>query len=112
MGVLSSRSFFILLTEDAFCTRKSIHQSYRGNRLASNLSNLIGYVGQNPFIFAGTIAENIKYGYGEVSEDEIRRAAQQACIDIDIKNMSGLQWPLQETAELAKAGISIRSSDE
>lgn len=44
-------------------------------------------MGQNPFIFAGTIGENIKYGCGEVSEDEIRRAAQQACIDMDIENM-------------------------
>jgi ABC-type multidrug transport system fused ATPase/permease subunit len=69
-------------------------------------------VGQNPFIFAGTIAENIKCGCGVISEDEIRRAAQQACIDIDIENMSGFRWPLQETAELAKDGTSIRSSDE
>ena len=51
------------------------------------IGHLVGYVGQNPFIFAGTIMDNIKYGCGEVSEDEVHRAAKQACIHSDIENM-------------------------
>jgi ATP-binding cassette subfamily B protein len=53
------------------------------------IGDLIGYVGQNPFVFAGTIAENIAYGSEEATDDEIRRAARMACIHDEILAMPG-----------------------
>jgi ATP-binding cassette subfamily B protein len=53
------------------------------------IGELIGYVGQNPFIFAGTIAENIAYGREHSTETEIRRAAEMACIHDEILDMPG-----------------------
>jgi ATP-binding cassette subfamily B protein len=53
------------------------------------IGDLIGYVGQNPFIFAGTIAENIAYGREAATEVEIRRAAKMACIHDEILDMPG-----------------------
>jgi ATP-binding cassette, subfamily B, bacterial len=53
------------------------------------IGNLIGYVGQNPFVFSGTIAENIAYGRENASDDEIRRAARMACIHEEIMSMPG-----------------------
>ena len=53
------------------------------------IGELIGYVGQNPFVFAGTIAENIAYGREDATEDEIRRAAEMACIHEEILEMPG-----------------------
>jgi ATP-binding cassette subfamily B protein len=52
------------------------------------LSQLIGYVGQSPFMFAGTIAENIAYGCPPpFLPEDVRRAAQQACIHEEIMMM-------------------------
>ena len=50
---------------------------------------MIGYVGQNPFVFSGTIAENIAYGCEHATIDQIREAARMACIDKEIANMPG-----------------------
>jgi ATP-binding cassette, subfamily B, bacterial len=53
------------------------------------IGNLIGYVGQNPFVFSGTIAENIAYGREGASNEEIRKAARMACIHEEILAMPG-----------------------
>jgi ATP-binding cassette subfamily B protein len=54
------------------------------------IGRLIGYVGQSPFVFAGTIAQNIAYGCGrEIAEEGIRRAAEMACIHGEILAMPG-----------------------
>jgi ATP-binding cassette, subfamily B, bacterial len=53
------------------------------------IGELIGYVGQNPFIFAGTIAENIAYGCPDATPAKIRRAAEMACIHDEIAEMPG-----------------------
>ena len=53
------------------------------------IGNLIGYVGQNPFVFSGTIAENIAYGREDAGDDDIRRAARMACIHEEIMAMPG-----------------------
>jgi len=39
------------------------------------IGRLFGYVGQSPFVFAGTITENIAYGRDSPSPDAIRRAS-------------------------------------
>lgn len=49
-----------------------------------SIGRLLGYVGQSPFVFAGTIAENIAYGNHDATEEDIRRAAERACIHDEI----------------------------
>jgi ATP-binding cassette subfamily B protein len=51
------------------------------------LSHLIGYVGQNPFIFSGTIEENITYGTPRYLPEDVVRAAKRACIHDEIVAM-------------------------
>jgi ATP-binding cassette subfamily B protein len=52
------------------------------------LSRLIGYVGQTPFVFSGSIADNIRYGMaGDCPDSEVRRAAERAGIHADILAM-------------------------
>ena len=53
------------------------------------IGELVGYVGQNPFVFAGTIAENIAYGCDEATPEQIRQAAEMACIHDEIMMMPG-----------------------
>jgi len=53
------------------------------------IGELVGYVGQNPFVFAGTVAQNIAYGCDKPSDERIRRAAELACIHDEILMMPG-----------------------
>ena len=52
------------------------------------IGNLVGYVGQAPFVFAGTIADNIAYGSDTASIEDVQRAAQMACLHDEIQEMS------------------------
>jgi ATP-binding cassette subfamily B protein len=54
-----------------------------------SIGRLVGYVGQSPFVFAGTIAENIAYGSDPVAAAEIEQAARMACLHDDIRAMPG-----------------------
>ncbi|HYT89971.1 MAG TPA: ABC transporter ATP-binding protein [Gemmataceae bacterium] len=54
-----------------------------------DIARLIGYVGQTPFVFAGSIAENIAYGNDGVTREDIRRAARLAHLDEEILAMPG-----------------------
>ena len=40
------------------------------------LQSNLGYVLQSPHLFSGTIADNIRYGKPETTDEEVRRAAQ------------------------------------
>lgn len=51
------------------------------------IGKLIGYVGQNPFLFAGTIAENIAYDTENATREDIVHAARMACIHEEIGAM-------------------------
>jgi len=51
------------------------------------ISRLVGYVGQNPFIFSGTIEDNITYGAGPQLPEDLVRAARMACIHDEIMAM-------------------------
>jgi ATP-binding cassette, subfamily B, bacterial len=53
------------------------------------IGRLIGYVGQSPFVFSGTVAENIAYGIDGASDEAIRRAACAAYIHDEISAMPG-----------------------
>jgi ATP-binding cassette subfamily B protein len=46
--------------------------------LQENLRARIGYVPQQAILFTGTIADNIRYGKDDASEDEVRHAAETA----------------------------------
>src|SRR3954449_11970644 len=47
-----------------------------------------GVVLQDAVIFPGTIAENIAYGHGDASPDEIRRAARWATADDFVQELA------------------------
>lgn len=57
--------------------------SVAGQRLAQSDLELwrsnIAYVPQNSFLFEGSIAENIRFGKPEASDEEIAAAAESAC---------------------------------
>jgi ATP-binding cassette subfamily B protein len=55
----------------------------------ADVARLFGYVGQNPFVFYGTIAENIAYGNASVLPEDVRRAAELAYLDHEIRLMPG-----------------------
>jgi ATP-binding cassette subfamily B protein len=54
-----------------------------------DIGRLFGYVGQNPFVFSGTVAENIAYGSEGATPEEIRRAAELAHLHDEIVQMPG-----------------------
>jgi ATP-binding cassette subfamily B protein len=67
------------------------------------LAHLIGYVGQNPFVFSGTIEENITYGCTRKPlPEEIVRAAKMACIHDEIVAM-----PDGYKTEVAERGANL-----
>jgi ATP-binding cassette subfamily B protein len=66
------------------------------------IGQLIGYAGQVPFVFAGTVAQNIAYGINGASPEDIRRAACQACIHDEITMMPG-----GYEAEVAERGQNL-----
>ncbi len=53
-----------------------------------DIGKSIGYVSQIPFVFSGTVAENISYGCGPVTLDQVHAAARQAHIHEEILQMS------------------------
>jgi ABC-type multidrug transport system fused ATPase/permease subunit len=53
------------------------------------IGRLVGYVSQTPFLFAGTIAENIAYGCEPAEPEAIERAARLACLHEEIVAMPG-----------------------
>ncbi|WP_165072854.1 ABC transporter ATP-binding protein [Paludisphaera rhizosphaerae] len=54
-----------------------------------SIGDMVGYVGQNPFVFTGTIAENIAYGCKDPTPEGIQAAAEAACIHDEIMMMPG-----------------------
>ncbi len=53
----------------------------------ADIGRLLGYVGQSPFVFAGTIAENIAYGNENAALEDIQRAAELAHLHDEIMEM-------------------------
>ncbi len=68
----------------------------------SSLRKRIGYVSQNPFLFSGTIMENLRYGNPEIDEDSVIRAAETAGIH---EFITGL--PLGYEEKLGERGINL-----
>jgi ATP-binding cassette subfamily B protein len=56
----------------------------------ADIGKLVGYVGQNPFVFHGTIEENIAYGVETTATpSEIEEAARRAYLHDEIMAMPG-----------------------
>lgn len=54
-----------------------------------DIARLIGYVPQTPFVFSGTIGENISYECASASEEQIHQAAKLAGLHDEIMAMPG-----------------------
>ena len=52
-----------------------------------SLRRSIGYVSQEPFLFFGTVGENIRYGTFEATDDDVERAARRAQAHEFIENL-------------------------
>jgi ATP-binding cassette subfamily B protein len=66
------------------------------------IGRLVGYVSQSPFVFAGTVAENIAYGNDGATPEQVRRAAELAFIHEEILAMPG-----GYDAEVAERGQNL-----
>jgi ATP-binding cassette subfamily B protein len=70
-----------------------------------SIGQLIGYVGQQPFVFAGTVAENIAYLKPNATYDEIRRAAERANLHDEIMQLpGGYDAPITERGQNLSGG--------
>ncbi len=67
-----------------------------------DIGKSIGYVSQVPFVFAATVAQNIGYGCGQVTLEQIHDAARQAHIHKEI-----LLMPEGYNTQLAERGANI-----
>ena len=69
------------------------------------IGRLIGYVGQAPFIFAGTVAENIAYGNEHATPEAIRSAAELANLHKEIMHMpKGYDTEIKERGQNLSGG--------
>jgi ATP-binding cassette subfamily B protein len=76
-----------------------------------DIGKSIGYVSQTPFVFAGTVRDNIAYGCGTVTEDQVQQAARQAHVHEDILEMpQGYDTPLTERGGNLSGGQRQRIS--
>jgi ATP-binding cassette subfamily B protein len=66
------------------------------------LRKRMAYVPQDPAVFAGTIAENIRYGSPEASDAEVRRAAETALASGFIEKL-----PLGYDTLLGERGVTL-----
>jgi ATP-binding cassette subfamily B protein len=55
----------------------------------AEIAELIGYVGQNPFVFTGSIDDNIRYGIAGTTKEDVVRAAQLAHLHDEILSLPG-----------------------
>ncbi|HEV3256644.1 MAG TPA: ABC transporter ATP-binding protein [Gemmataceae bacterium] len=69
------------------------------------IGRLFGYVSQTPFLFAGTIEENIAYGSEGATPENVRRAAELARIHEEIVALPrGYQSPVAERGQNLSGG--------
>ncbi|HOG45470.1 MAG TPA: ABC transporter ATP-binding protein [Anaerolineae bacterium] len=62
-----------------------------------SLRRQMGIVPQDPFLFAATIADNIRYGRPEASDEEVREAARLANLDEFVRSLpDGYDTVIQE----------------
>jgi ATP-binding cassette subfamily B multidrug efflux pump len=70
-----------------------------------SLRNQMGIVLQDPFLFSGTVRENIRFGRLEASNEEIENAAKAVGADSFIRNMRlGYETPVEEGGAILSLG--------
>lgn len=70
-----------------------------------DLRQVISYVHQDPFLFHGSVLENIRYGSFDKSEEEVVRAAQKASAHDFIQNLpEGYQTVVGERGQKLSGG--------
>ncbi len=76
-----------------------------------NLRDTIGYVPQNPFLFSESIKQNIQFGKGDATDNEIRNAARLANVEGNIDQFSnGFETLLGERGVTLSGGQIQRIS--
>lgn len=76
-----------------------------------NLRDTIGYVPQNPFLFSENIKQNIQFGKGDATDNEIRNAARLANVEGNIDQFSnGFETLLGERGVTLSGGQIQRIS--
>jgi ABC-type multidrug transport system fused ATPase/permease subunit len=76
-----------------------------------SLRQAIAFVSQQPYMFEGTIGDNIRYGREEATDDEIRRAAKLAAADAFIlEQPQGYDTPVGENGVTLSGGQRQRVS--
>ena len=76
-----------------------------------SLRQNIAYVSQHPYLFEGTIADNIRYGRVDATDEDIREAAQQAFADEFIREQpQGYDTPVGESGSTLSGGQRQRVS--
>ena len=69
------------------------------------LHSNIGYVLQTPHLFSGTIAENLRYGKPDATDDELWRALESVSADGIVRRMEhGLESKVGEGGDLLSTG--------
>jgi ATP-binding cassette subfamily B multidrug efflux pump len=77
----------------------------------SPLRRSIGFVPQETFLFSSTIAENIAFGVGHATEEEVRRAAELAGLAEDIESFpAGYQTMVGERGITLSGGQKQRTA--
>jgi ATP-binding cassette, subfamily B, bacterial len=66
------------------------------------LRSRMSYVAQDPVVFAGTVAENIRYGTPDASDEDVRRAAETALASGFIEAL-----PLGYATQLGERGVTL-----
>jgi len=70
-----------------------------------SLRSQMGIVLQDPFLFSGTVRENIRFGRLEASDEEVENAAKAVGADAFIRNMRlGYETPVEEGGAILSVG--------
>lgn len=79
---------------------------------AAAFAAMIGYVPQHPFLFAGTLAENVAFSeWGKpVDEEKVATACKKAAIDFYQEHPQGLNMPIGENGSGLSGGQAQRVS--
>jgi ATP-binding cassette subfamily B protein len=69
---------------------------------AGDLRGQIGYASQEAVLFSGTIADNVRFGRAGISDDDVRRALDTACLRLEPPG-----WPQGIETEIGSRGVRL-----
>lgn len=88
----------------------TLHGNDIRNLSQHELRSAISYVPQKAWLFSGTVAENLRYGNLDASEDELRRALHTAQSDFVLDLPDGLDSPVSQGGTNFSGGQKQRLS--